>query len=208
MKKLNLRLCRIASSSTLITVLLTLALYAIAGVVDIPSDSPLANPNYIIRPLNDVSAPYDAVITEEEMATMPVNQLYNGEDWLTPIIFYGLAYVIVTILLIRFIPSSDIFGGVVLWASSTLFTFRELSRIIAEIPFHYSHLRSGAQILIDSNYHLRVIFAYVELWCRNRHRVYATNIANWVSLGIFLVSGVTAGIIDLLIWWRKKKKAS
>ena len=56
----NPRTCRIFGWSTLFMAIVGVTLYVIAGMIDVPPESPLADPNYVLRELNDVTIPWDA----------------------------------------------------------------------------------------------------------------------------------------------------
>lgn len=78
----NPRTCRIFGWSTLFTAIVGVALYVIAGMIDVPPESPLANPNYVLRELNDVTIPWDAELPPGTVA--PINLLNNGNPVITP----------------------------------------------------------------------------------------------------------------------------
>lgn len=170
MKKLNPRLGRIVGFSTLIDFAVVLVIYIASGIIDVPSDSPLADQNYAIRVLNDVSVPYDVEITEAEMAAMPVNQLYGGEDWQLPMRGYIVIYIFLTLLLIRITSEERMFSAMALWFTAKIALLTEIARIAANICFCYDSLRAGAQTLIDNNHRLRVIAAYIGIWSQKYSR--------------------------------------
>lgn len=77
MKKVDKKSCLFILVFFLVFGGIVAGLYLTAGLVDIPSALPLADPDYVIRTLPDVSLPYDAVIPPG--TATPVNQLYGGK---------------------------------------------------------------------------------------------------------------------------------
>lgn len=61
--------------------LISFVAYVAIGVAEVPPESPLADPNYVIRPLNDATVSNSHTLPPS--ADYPINQLNNGEEWLS-----------------------------------------------------------------------------------------------------------------------------
>lgn len=171
--------------------------YLAAGVIDVPPESPLADLDYTIQPLADVSLPRDAIIPPGTVT--PVNQLYGGKNWL-PIIIIWATLLIVTSIITARRNGDSVFVSLGGWTCTALLALKNVAETLAKVPFYYSHLRSSAQTLINGSHRWRVILAYIELWCV-KYDTYAYAVATSVLLIVFLV-GVTLASLAAYAYWK------
>lgn len=182
--------------------LISFVLYVAIGKADVPPESPLADPNYVIRPLNDASVPNSYKLPPS--ADYPVNQLNNGEEWLPTLLFY-MAWDLLGLAIVLTVKDKMLTMMMSLYVVQSV--VKDYPKILASIPFAYSHLRAGAQPLIDNSHRWRVIFAHIMLWCENHHGRYAYHYVGWVFGIVMLVSFVLAFTIEYFGWTRREKLA-
>ncbi len=182
--------------------LISFVAYVAIGVAEVPPESPLADPNYVIRPLNDATVSNSHTLPPS--ADYPINQLNNGEEWLSTLLLYvawnllELAIVLtVKDKMLTMILSIHIAGAVM----------KEYPKILASIPFAYSHLRAGAQPLIDNSHRWRVIFAHITLWCENHCGRYAYHYVGQVFSIVMIVSFALAFMIEYFGWTCRERLA-
>lgn len=195
-KKLNnMSVIRVTLLTVILFICTIAAMYWAAGTIEIPAESPLADPNYKIRILPEVTAERDAPLDPAS----PSNLLYGGKDWTSAIVSYAvfIAIIVATAYISR--KGKNCINGI-LTVNLALLTFvKFLSQDLAETFFLFSNLRAGAQSLIDNNYRLRVIIACVDLWSR-QYDNYPKNITTFTLVGIMLISAIIAGLIEYIFW--------
>lgn len=196
MKKVDKKSCLFILVFFLVFGGIVAELYLTAGLVDIPSASPLADPDYVIRTLPDVSLPYDAVIPPDTVT--PFNQLYGGKNWVLEIVIWT-AVIIVTSIIAIHRDEDSVFVRLGGWTSVMLLALGDIAKILAKIPFYYSHLRSSAQSIIDYNHRWRVILAYIGLWSTEKD-TYAYAVVGLVFLIVFSISLAFASLATYIYW--------
>ena len=201
----NPRTCRIFGWSTLFTAIVGVALYVIAGMIDVPPESPLANPNYVLRELNDVTIPWDAELPPGTVA--PINLLNNGNPVITPWLVALLAFYILA-MLFSLAAKKSLVQSVAYLMISQLFLVSQIIDTLVGIPFAYNSLRSGAQPLIDGSHRLRVAFAYIQLWCEKYNVIGANMMVKRLFSIVMLTSYALACVIEFLRWKREKAATS
>ena len=73
---------------------------------------------------------------------------------------------------------------------------------LTSVFFKSSYLRRGVQPLIENGHHLRVVFAYLKLWCDNS----GLRPASFVFFfAVLLASIAFAVLIDYFGWTRRLK---
>lgn len=75
---------------------------------------------------------------------------------------------------------------------------------LTSVFFKSSYLRGGVQPLIENSHHLRVIFAYLKLWCDNSGLRLASFVI-YFFFAVLLVSIAFAVLIDHFGWTRRLK---
>lgn len=91
---------------------------------------------------------------------------------------------------------------------SQLFLVSQIIDTLVGIPFAYDSLRSGAQPLIDGSHRLRVVFAYIQLWCEKYDIIKANVLVTRLFAVVMLACYALAGAIDFLRWKREKAATS
>lgn len=204
LKGFNPRTCRLLGWSTLFMVICGIVLCIIVGMIDVPSSSPLADPLYVIRELNDPTIPWDAELPPGTVT--PVNMLNNGEPIITiglilPLIIYGA----ILILALKFEEWSRSLSMVTM---CELFAGVGIIRDLTNIVFTYDYLRPGAQSLIDDSHHLRVVVAYIQLGCEQFGVMKAESITVAIFIVLFYLSYAIAGIAEYRYWKHEKELTS
>lgn len=203
-KGFNPRNCRLLGWSTLFMAIFGVVLYWIVGVIDVPSASPLADPNFVIRELNDPTIPWD---TELPPGTVtPINMLNNGQPIITPPLALGiLAFVVCMIFSLKFKDWATALSA------STLCEFnlaRFIIQTLADIIFEYHSLRAGAQPLIEDSHRLRVIVAYLQLGCERFDILETWRLALMIFSIVMIISYALAGILEYRHQKREKELTS
>ncbi len=75
---------------------------------------------------------------------------------------------------------------------------------LTSVFFKSSYLRRGVQPLIENGHHLRVVFAYLKLWCDNSGLRPASFVI-YFFFAVLLASIAFAVLIDYFGWTRRLK---
>ena len=198
--------CRLFGWSTLVLVACGVILYAIICTIDVPSTSPLVDPHFVIRELNDPTIPLDAELPAGTVT--PINMLNNGQPIIDPVLVVGIALCIGLIVFgLRDLKDNWLAAtfGV---ASGEVFLAKFVIQGFTDVFFTHSYLRAGAQSLIDDNHRLRVVIAYLQLWCERFDTKKAWVIPLSIFTGILAISYILAGIIEYRHWLSEKELTS
>lgn len=183
--------------ANLFFILICLTFYMVAGLVEVPAESSLADLSYTIPILHD----YDGSTT--------LNNLNGGEGY-ESVIFWIAVFALLYVLMCYFyVHSQDPFAQYSLMIA-LIALLKQLGGSIEQIFFYYKHLRSGVQPLIEQNHVLRVILAYIKLHYDNADGL---TLAPGVVLAFYffviaLISAVLAWLICSYICRRRQESES
>lgn len=198
--KFNPCTCRVVGWSALFISIVCVGLYIVTGTIAVPPESPLANPNFVIRELNDPTIRFG---TELPPGTVtPINLLNNGEPIVTPSLIIVIVACVVCVVI--FLLEDNAFAGVAGLLLLQLNVTTIAIEAAADILFVYNSLRAGAQPLIDGSHRLRVIVAYAQLWCERYDLFEVHKAPSTLSLIVIGVSYALAIAIEYRRWKREE----
>ena len=199
----NPRVRRFFCWSTFFIAVVISTIYGVTGSIDVPEESPLSDPNYVLRQLNDATIPWG---TELPPGTItPVNMLNNGEPVMT--LDLVLQLVLYVLVILGSLYNKDTASGILALTFTELNAMKLVAETLVNIPFECTHLRSMAQPLIDGSHRLRVIFAYIQLECERRDLHMASAAVDAWCVSIVLGSFLLAGVIEYARWREDKRTA-
>lgn len=180
--------------ATLLSIIVIAGLYVLACHSEVPAESSLAG-DFQLRQLDDVNGHPEIL-----------NSLNGGESYwgnvgmiALGVLFYGTACMMVVIG-----EDRSVALGLALYAGGAAMLLKLAGRGLGTIVFKLDCIRSGAQVLLEQHYGLRVIVARIEVWCQQSGCHDVSTIICRKAIWIFVLSSVVAFVFESMV--RKKQE--